>query len=284
MASCDTCRKPYGVEPFLQVEGKMMCNSCFRLNYSCPGCGQQIAGSYVPDGPRKWHPACHQAAFPPVKGCAECRKPFTANELAYEVNGKQLCYSCSQFAVNFACAGCGQVIKDAYIPLENLKYHTACFNKLQSNLLCANCRVPFGENPYVEIDGKCLCDRCWQKLYSCAKCGGKLTGALVESDGLNYHPECATIPLCGGCNQPIVAGEYILLEGRKWHPGCKHIYLQNRTVGRVFGVQGGPERKCAHCSQGIIGEYVIINGKDYHPECFGTGQRHHKLPGRPAPR
>jgi len=102
------------------------------LNYSCPGCGQQIAGSYIPDGPRKWHPACHQAAFPPLPGCAECRKPFTANELAYEVNGKKLCYACSQFAVNFACAGCGQVIKDAYIPLDNLKYHSACFNKLVS--------------------------------------------------------------------------------------------------------------------------------------------------------
>jgi len=55
-------------------------------------------------------------------------------------------------------------------------------------------------------------------------------------------------------------------------------------VSETDSTLGAAERKCASCGLGIIGEYVIMNNKDYHPECFGTGQRHHKLPGRPAPR
>lgn len=278
--NCETCRKPYGVEPLLQVEGKTICNTCFRTYYGCPGCGQPISGAYVPDKAtgKKWHPPCHQRAFPPLKGCDECKRPFNPTEPIYEVLGRQLCYSCSQLAVQFVCTGCGQIIRDAYIPVDDSKYHSACFERIKHTLFCNNCHVPFGNKPYAEIDGKNLCDNCWQKIYSCAKCGGRLTDAVVESDGMKYHPQCATIPLCGGCNQPIVAGEYILLDGRKWHTGCKHIYHQRLTMGRLTGSSAvGPTRICARCNQPIIGEYVVINNKDHHPECFSTTQRHHQL-------
>lgn len=134
MASCDICRKPYGIEPFLEVENQTLCSACFRSSYTCPGCGQQIAGQYClqPNTNNRWHPVCFQKVFPPMPCCAECGKTFSATELAYDVSGRKLCYSCSQFAIQFACAGCGEIIRDAYIPVNNLKYHKACFDKLVS--------------------------------------------------------------------------------------------------------------------------------------------------------
>eukprot|EP01101_Sappina_pedata_P008443 TRINITY_DN4673_c0_g1_i1.p1 TRINITY_DN4673_c0_g1~~TRINITY_DN4673_c0_g1_i1.p1 ORF type:complete len:298 (-),score=43.86 TRINITY_DN4673_c0_g1_i1:96-962(-) len=275
--SCSNCRYvPLNPsETLFQIEGRCLCLKCYQEVYSCPGCRKIVSNEYLPIGNSKWHTACYNrssyVAQPAVTvrsafACARCST--TNSPVFYEIQGLKYCQQCCDLFP--MCNGCGIKITDSYIPFNGGKYHQSCYNSLSKILCCNNCKVPFGTQPYMNVDGKNLCQRCAQSVYSCAKCSTGIMGEFVVFEGQKFHPHCK-IFYCPGCKSGIL-GEHILVKGERWHEVCyNNITRQNSynsTMGRI--VDNRPtDYICSYCRERIYGEYVLIGSQHRHPHCFG---------------
>jgi len=266
--SCANClyRPTNASETLFQVEGRFLCTKCYQAIYTCPGCQKIVTTSYLPVGPTKWHPTCYNAK--PAMACARCST--ASSPTYYEIEGKNYCAACTQMFP--ACSGCGVKITDAYYPIDNLKYHKKCFEKASDKLCCNLCRVPFGQNSYLSVDGKNLCQTCAQMSYACAKCHAAIVGEFVLFEGQRFHPHCKVF-FCPGCRQ-CISGDHILVSGERWHEKCYNSLNKQsnyqQTMGRILEKGAKPTGFiCTQCQEEIIGEYVMVGNQHRHPHCFG---------------
>lgn len=81
----------------------------------------------------------------------------------------------------------------------------------------------------------------------CPKCGGLITGQMLNYGGESYHPGCFT---CDTCNAPLPGSFTKLSDGRKQCEGCSK------------------KKFCEVCKKSVSGKMMNFNGKLYHPACF----------------
>lgn len=92
---------------------------------------------------------------------------------------------------------------------------------------CTNCGISHPLN-YVILDGKCLCEGCWHKMFPyCKSCGERLTQNMniayfKDKKGLflPYCPRCAKNPVCCRCGLPIRTGHKKIVNGNIFCSEC----------------------------------------------------------------
>ena len=84
---------------------------------------------------------------------------------------------------------------------------------MTNNIVCTNCGISHPAS-YVVLDGKCLCDKCWHKLFPyCKSCGMRLTPDMNIAYFKNkvgvwipFCSKCRQNPACSSCGLPIPIG------------------------------------------------------------------------------
>jgi len=264
--NCSLCKyRPIGVETLYQIEGNTLCLPCYQRVYTCPGC-KQIVTAYLPIGNQKWHPQCYNNSRPSIT-CAKCRA--TSSTSFYDIKGLQYCASCFQTFV--PCTECGEYIVDAYYPVGTMKYHKHCYEKASFKLFCNNCKIPFGNSQYFELEGKNLCGKCASANLTCARCLRPISGPYTPHNGQKFHPSCMPTHQCPSCRLPITAS-FILFNGEHWHPECQTRHNQQLTMNRVLerGPLPSDVKVCTLCKEVIVGEFILVGSNQVrHPHCFG---------------
>ena len=100
------------------MEGTLSCGICQKV------LGKEYVNIAVD---RKYHIECFL--------CGVCGKKL-AGGMFFEVDGKLYCED--DYYPRFAptCTRCDKLIKDEYVEIDGLNYHSNCF-------LCADCKTPF---------------------------------------------------------------------------------------------------------------------------------------------
>lgn len=83
----------------------------------------------------------------------------------------------------------------------------------------------------------------------CFYCKQELSGAYVQAEGRNFHPEHF---FCSSCSK-VISGNYSFKEGKFHHPEC--LAKKNALY-------------CSHCGKELSGEYLISGDKKYHESCY----------------
>ena len=132
---------------------------------------------------------------------------------------------------------------------------------------CTNCGISHPLN-YVILDGKCLCEGCWHKMFPyCKSCGERLTQNMniayfKDKKGLflPYCPRCAKNPVCCCCGLPIRTGHKKIVNGNIFCSEC----VSAETQGMTFQIP-----ICCRCGQQIrTGHKKIVNGNIFCSECI----------------
>ncbi|XP_051930805.1 leupaxin isoform X3 [Hippocampus zosterae] len=144
------------------------------------------------------------------------------------------------------CAACNKVIvgKNILTALDQT-WHPDHF-------FCAHCGNFFGDDGFLEKDGKPYCSGDFYRLFApkCAGCGGSVTEKYLTAANGTWHPECF---VCADCLKPFSDGRFMELDGR---PLCQtHFHTRQGTL-------------CGSCRQPIVGRCISALGSKFHPEHF----------------
>ena len=101
---------------------------------------------------------------------------------------------------------------------------------------CTICGIPHPIN-YVVLDGKCMCDVCWHKMFPyCKSCGIRLTydmniAYFKDRNGklVPYCTKCSKNPVCCCCGLPIQTGHKKNLDERFYCSECFSSIPQDNT-------------------------------------------------------
>lgn len=193
---------------------------------------RNVAGGQV------WHETCFV--------CAQCFRPFAADAVFYEFEGRKYCEQ--DFHVLYApcCSKCGQFVIGRVIRALNASWHAECFT-------CALCEQQLADQGFIRNGnrplchpcnaqqkaaavGKHICQRCQQPIdqespfrhqgqvfhayhFNCSACGVELNEQARELRGDLYCLRCHDkmgVPVCGACHKPIDE-RVVTALGKHWH-------------------------------------------------------------------
>ncbi|XP_071588612.1 LOW QUALITY PROTEIN: transforming growth factor beta-1-induced transcript 1 protein-like [Heliangelus exortis] len=143
------------------------------------------------------------------------------------------------------CARCAQPILDKMVTALEKNWHPEHF-------CCVECGEPFGEEGFLEKDGRQYCRKDFAELFSsrCRGCGRPiLEGYIAALQGL-WHPECF---VCRECLSPFLGGTFFEDGG---HPYCeRHFHARRGSL-------------CRACGDPISGRCVTAMAQRFHPDHF----------------
>uniref|UniRef100_A0A3Q2YQP0 Leupaxin n=1 Tax=Hippocampus comes TaxID=109280 RepID=A0A3Q2YQP0_HIPCM len=200
----------------------------------CAACNKVIVGKVREALGEMWHPQ-HFV-------CAVCKTELSTTGY-FERDGRPYCKE--DYEQRFAprCAYCKGPIN--ILTALDQTWHPDHF-------FCAHCGNFFGDDGFLEKDGKPYCSGDFYRLFApkCAGCGGSVTEKYLTAANGTWHPECF---VCADCLKPFSDGRFMELDGR---PLCQtHFYTRQGTL-------------CGSCRQPIVGRCISALGSKFHPEHF----------------
>lgn len=114
----------------------------------CAGCGEDIRGGSVVDGPngRKWHKDCFY--------CVVCQGALTGQKYFFQ-DSKLYCDRCHTDEFAETCKGCGEKIKGRMMKAAGHFWHEQCFK-------CVTCRKQITGGKFQTVEGGARCVKCVQ--------------------------------------------------------------------------------------------------------------------------
>ncbi len=157
------------------------------------------------------------------------------------------------------CEYCKKPITEgAYIQVGGKFYHADHF-------LCGRCGEKIGTSKYYQIDGKYICEKCYNKYYRpvCGYCGRPITDQYIEFEGKKYHRDCYNdhvALVCAICKRTISGNYFSDYWGNSYcaaHrdelPQCDYCgrLISKRTTGGGKTYADG-RHICGYCLQDVI--------------------------------
>ncbi|XP_077439846.1 leupaxin isoform X2 [Vanacampus margaritifer] len=202
----------------------------------CAACKKVIVGKMITALGEMWHPQ-HFV-------CAVCKTELSTAGY-FERAGRPYCKHDYEQLFAPRCAYCkGPIVQNILTALDQT-WHPDHF-------FCAHCGDFFGDDGFLEKDGKPYCSGDFYRLFApkCAGCGGAVTENYLTAANDTWHPECF---VCADCLKPFADGRFMELDGR---PLCQtHFHARQGTM-------------CGSCRQPIVGRCISALDGKFHPEHF----------------
>eukprot|EP00002_Diphylleia_rotans_P039009 TRINITY_DN8953_c0_g1_i1.p1 TRINITY_DN8953_c0_g1~~TRINITY_DN8953_c0_g1_i1.p1 ORF type:complete len:452 (-),score=90.87 TRINITY_DN8953_c0_g1_i1:150-1505(-) len=150
------------------------------------------------------------------------------------------------------CAQCGLPVDGQAVHALDQLWHIHHF-------ACADCQTPFMGAPFLPVEDKAYCEKCYAKTQAvrCCVCSEAILDRCITALGKKYHPEHFS---CNECKMSLAGKGYFNHEGSPICRDCK-VKLEKIASGEEIP-------KCGRCGYPIYGEYIILGGKKIHPEHF----------------
>ncbi|KAJ8278934.1 hypothetical protein COCON_G00060000 [Conger conger] len=202
----------------------------------CAACGKCIVGKMITALGEVWH-AEHFV-------CTTCGKELGTCGF-FERDGKPYCEQDYQNLYSPRCAYCkGAILQNILTALDNT-WHPEHF-------FCQHCGEVFGNEGYLERDGKPYCCRDFYRLFApkCSGCGEPVQENYLSAANGTWHADCF---VCADCLSPFRDGCFMELDGR---PLCSlHYHSRQGTL-------------CGGCGAPISGRCISALDRKFHPEHF----------------
>ncbi|XP_069738299.1 transforming growth factor beta-1-induced transcript 1 protein isoform X2 [Phaenicophaeus curvirostris] len=209
----------------------------------CGACHKPIAGKAVRALGLAWHPEHFS--------CGRCGVDLAGGGGFCEKDGVLYCPRDYGSLFSPRCALCAQPILGRMVTALEKTWHPEHF-------CCVKCGKPFGEEGFLEREGRPFCREDFSELFSsrCRACGGPVLDTFVSAlDGL-WHPDCF---VCSECLQPFPGGTFFEAGGR---PFCElHFSRRSHPPAAPFA--------CTFCLGALAeGTFQEMEGKPYCRPCF----------------
>ncbi|XP_076364659.1 paxillin-like [Tachypleus tridentatus] len=202
----------------------------------CAACKKEIVGQVVKALEKTWHPEHFK--------CKKCNQQLATRK--FFERGDDL-YCEEDYLEMFAphCAYCKGAIKEKCVKALDKTWHEEHFN-------CTHCGRKFGEDGFLEKDGKPYCRKDFAEIFSlkCGGCNKPINEKYISALKGQWHAQCF---VCRDCGQTFEGGSFFDLDGK---PYCeKHYHAKRGTL-------------CGGCKKPISGQCVSAINQKYHPEHF----------------
>jgi len=210
------------------------------MSERCGACFKKIDGTYITALNEIWHPDCFV--------CEHCKKPFP--------NGKYLSYKGKAYCktdYEYICQTCGKVIAEKFVTVGNDRYHTYC-------LKCQVCKKVIG-SAFYSLNDKYLCKEDYD---------------LELKAGPTYSKPASTSgDICSACAKPILYGNPIIAEGKKYHNYCLVCEACHNVISGSYEKYKGQilctkckDFICSKCGKVIDDDFVTLEGHKIHGQCL----------------
>ncbi|NXQ34407.1 LPXN protein, partial [Alaudala cheleensis] len=202
----------------------------------CAACRKPIAGKVLTALGKTWHPEHFT--------CARCGRELDKGPF-FEQGGRAFCEEDYHQAFSPRCAYCAGLIREKVLTALEQTWHPEHF-------FCAHCGKVFGDEGFLERDGKPYCHQDFLAMFApkCQGCERPIMGNYLSALEGVWHPECF---VCTECLTGFSGGSFFELEGR---PYCElHFHQRQGTI-------------CHGCGRPVSGRCVTAAGRRYHPEHF----------------
>ncbi|KAM6921021.1 leupaxin [Xenentodon cancila] len=202
----------------------------------CGSCNKSIVGKMITALGEVWHPE-HFV-------CVVCKMELSTTGF-FEREGRPYCHKDYHQLFSPRCAYCKGAIMQKILTALDQTWHPEHF-------FCAHCGGLFGQEGYLEKDGKPYCCRDFYQLFApkCSGCGESVKENYLTAANGTWHPECF---VCADCLQPFTSGCFMELDGR---PLCSlHYHSRQGTL-------------CGSCGEPITGRCISALDRKFHPEHF----------------
>ncbi|NWH98059.1 LPXN protein, partial [Tichodroma muraria] len=202
----------------------------------CAACRKPIAGKVLTALGKTWHPKHFS--------CVHCGQELDKGPF-FEQGGRAFCEEDYHQAFSPHCAYCTGLIREKVLMAMDQTWHPEHF-------FCAHCGKVFGDEGFLERNGKPYCHQDFLALFApkCQGCERPVTdNYLVALDSV-WHTECF---VCTECLTGFTSTSFFELAGR---PYCKlHFHQQQGTLCRGYSCP-------------VTGRCITVTGHSYHPEHF----------------
>nr|XP_057928984.1 leupaxin isoform X1 [Doryrhamphus excisus] len=202
----------------------------------CTACNKAIVGKMITAMGETWHPE-HFV-------CAVCKTELSTTGY-FEREGRPYCTKDYHQLFSPRCAYCkGPIVQNILTALDQT-WHPDHF-------FCTHCGDFFGDDGFLEKDGKPYCRKDFYHLFApkCAGCGESVMEKYLTAANGTWHLECF---VCADCLKPFSDGRFMELDGR---PLCQtHFHSRQGTL-------------CGSCRKPIVGRCVSALDSKFHPEHF----------------
>ncbi|XP_062280669.1 leupaxin isoform X1 [Scomber scombrus] len=202
---CVVCKTELGTSSFYEREGQPYCDKDYEKLF-CPRCAYckgPIMQNILTALDQTWHP---EHFF-----CTCCGELFGPDGFL-EKDGKPYC--CKDFYHLFApkCSGCGKSVTENYLTAANGTWHSECF-------VCADCRQPFPDGCFMEMNGRPLCSKDFHSRQGtlCGSCNEPIVGRCISALDRKFHPEHF---ICAFCLRQLSQGIFKEQEGKPYCTPC----------------------------------------------------------------
>uniref|UniRef100_A0A667YGF1 Leupaxin n=2 Tax=Myripristis murdjan TaxID=586833 RepID=A0A667YGF1_9TELE len=202
----------------------------------CASCGKCIVGKMITALGEVWHPE-HFV-------CVVCKKELGISGF-FEREGRPYCETDYHQLFAPRCAYCKGAIMQNILTAMDQSWHPEHF-------FCAHCGGRFGDEGFLERDGKPYCTKDFYLLFApkCSGCGESVKENYLTAANGTWHPECF---VCADCLKPFSDGCFMELDGR---PLCsQHFHSRQGTL-------------CGGCGEPITGRCIAALDRKFHPEHF----------------
>ncbi|KAM9848361.1 leupaxin [Aulostomus maculatus] len=202
----------------------------------CAACNKSIVGKMITALGEVWHPE-HFV-------CVVCKKELGTKGF-FEREGRPYCDSDYQQLFSPRCSYCKGPIVQKILTALDQTWHPEHF-------FCTYCGGLFGDEGFLEKDGKPYCPKDFSFLFApkCSGCGESVHGNYLNVANDTWHPECF---VCADCLKPFSDGCFMELDGRAL---CSlHFHSRQGTL-------------CGSCNEPIKGRCISALDRKFHPEHF----------------
>ncbi|XP_041095351.1 paxillin isoform X2 [Polyodon spathula] len=202
----------------------------------CASCGKCIVGKVVTALGVPWHPE-HFVCF-------HCGAELASIGF-FERDGQAYCDHDYHNLFSPRCAYCNGPILQNIVSALGKTWHPEHF-------FCTECGEPFGEQGFLEKEGKPYCLPDFYRLFApkCFGCDQPVREKYLSAANQLWHPECF---VCTDCLSPCSDGCFYEIDSR---PLCPLHYHARKGL------------LCGGCRAPISGRCVSAMGKRFHPEHF----------------
>lgn len=202
----------------------------------CASCGKCIVGKVVTALGVPWHPE-HFVCF-------HCGVELASLGF-FERDGRAYCDHDYHNLFSPRCAYCNGPILQKIVSALEKTWHPEHF-------FCTECGEPFGEQGFLEKEGKPYCLSDFYRLFApkCSGCDQPVRENYLSAANQLWHPECF---VCTDCHTPFSDGCFYELDSR---PLCPLHYHARKGL------------LCGGCKAPISGRCVSAMGQRFHPEHF----------------
>ncbi|KAL1022931.1 hypothetical protein UPYG_G00034350 [Umbra pygmaea] len=202
----------------------------------CASCGKVILGKMITALGQTWHPE-HFV-------CVECQTELGTSGF-FEREGKAYCENDYKNIFSPRCGYCKGPIMQKILTAMDRTWHPEHF-------FCSHCGELFGQEGFLEFEGKPYCHRDFYHLFApkCSGCGEPVKDNYLTAANGTWHPNCF---VCSDCLKPFTDGCFLELDGR---PMCSFHY--HSRLGNL----------CGGCGEPISGRCISAMDRKFHPEHF----------------